>query len=46
MYYLYNINANNAYTINAEWYFSFHHIHVKKTESVWMVPGSVDPLED
>lgn len=42
MYVFFNSVANIAYRCGPPWEWSSAYFH----ESIWMVPGTVDPLED
>lgn len=45
MYIMYNVHACAAYQCDYEWYMEFGNEYVYLTESIWMVPGTVDPME-
>lgn len=45
MYMMFNIHANGAYEVDYEWLVEHYSQYVYLTESVWMVPGTVNPLD-
>lgn len=46
MYMFFNSVSNCVYRIDTEWWVGDGQFHVYLFESVWMVPDTVDPLED